>query len=129
MYDDTPSVGCRLTGSEKQVTWAVNIRRDMSSEITRLRHLLLNPALVNLVAVRRASNAGLDVVDQIKKDLAVGVEILDAAEIAISAATDARWFIDRRGAIPPDWMDRKAQCKLERRLGVHIFATWESIKW
>lgn len=129
MYDDAPPVGVRLTGSEKQIEWAENIRHNMSREITRLRYLFVNPALVDLVAKRRASDAGPGGIDQIKKDLAIGVEILDAAEIAISAVNDARWFIDRRGSIAPDWIERKAQRKLEKKFRVDLFATWESIKW
>lgn len=129
MFDDTPSAGAQLTGSTKQVEWAHNIRQNMSREITRLRYLFVNPALVDLCAKQRASDPGPDIIAQVEKDLAIGVEILDAAEDAINAATDARWFIDNRYSSMPALLDRKTERRLDRAHGVDIHATWESIKW
>lgn len=129
MYSDTPSIGGQLTGSEKQIEWAWNIRDSISREITRLRYLFINPALVDLCAKQRASDPGPDIIAQVKKDLAVGVDILDAAEIAISAATNARWFIDNRYSSMPALLDRKTERRLDRAHGVDIHATWENIKW
>ena len=126
---DTPSIGGRLTGSERQIAWAWSIRDAMSREITRLRYLLLNPALVQICAKHRVSDPGPDIVAQVEKDLAIGVEILDAAEIAIQSATEARWFINNRNSPMPALLDRKTERRLDRVHGVDIHATWESIKW
>ena len=116
-------------GSTKQIDWAWDIQAAMLREITRLRYLFLNPGLVELCAKQRASEPSPDVIAQVEKDLAIGVEILDAAETAVNAATDARWFINNRESSMPALLDRQTELRLDRAHGVDIHATWESIQW
>lgn len=135
MYDDYSSplgVGLvPMSGTVKQVDWARTIRREMLGEVAHLRDLFKSPGIQAKCAKRRAAGAEPDanIVAQVERDMAIGLEILDAAEDAIYGATDARWFIDNRSTPMPLLLHRKAEARINRAHRVDIHAIWDALKW